>query len=269
MKLVMVVSRVRLAWGYSIRYAGASAAQPALPLPPPTSIVGFYAEPLARLASLPEKGPRSVISLLAGAVYAAAAGLDPGGRVGVAVYADATRILSLVFQRKRKEWQKYAWAVQSMGAAYAPGATLYLALLLDAEKAARSLGLATGRLIEALQAAGWRLGAKEGLAAPVETIAGEPVGSTGEYESILYQDSRAASHTRGTVVEVDMWGLEALTRRSPTPSYRVFMVPASPESTPSLILPPYEPAAFTPRSGRRAYCLEEAPEGLCVAAETG
>ncbi len=255
MGLVVAAARVRPAWGYSVRYAGASAAQPALPLPPPSSVVGFYAEALARVLGLPEAGRHGrhgVAGVLASYTVAAGAGLDPRSPVGVAVYGDAGRVLSLVYQRKRREWEKYAWAVQSMGAAYAPSALLCLAIVVDVDGVAERLGAGVDEVLEALGAGGWRLGSKEGIVfvewsgvVEAEALGG---GWDGVFRSVLYQEAGLVEPLDYGYVEVSMWGLEALRgREGPVPTYKRFIVPASPSSTPSIIVPPPDAARFRVR----------------------
>jgi len=275
LKPVMLVSRVKLAWGFSVRYAGLSAAQPALPLPPPTTIIGYYAEPLARMLELPEQGgPGNYCSpteLLAKHTIAAAAGLDPDSPAGIVLHSDLTRVLSLVYQRKRKQWENYAWSVQALGAAYGPGATLYLAIVVDAEGLGKDLDEKEEQVVEYLAWSGWRLGSKEGLVAVLEAKASEPLMLQGnEFRSILYQDEELASSVNpGDTRTMLLWGVDraSICGETAKPNYRRYSVPISSLSTPTLILPPKAPVKFHKElPSAMIYCVND-EEGICVAAK--
>jgi CRISPR-associated protein Cas5a/b/c len=99
MSQVFLYSKVKLHWGFIVRQLGASAAQLAYVLPPPPTIVGSFMNPLARILGLsetldPKAGPAGskVMNCALKATLSAAAGLDPCGNVGVAVYAEPSRI---------------------------------------------------------------------------------------------------------------------------------------------------------------------------------
>ncbi len=276
MKPLMLVSRVELVWGFSVRYAGASAAQPALPVPPPTTIVGFYAEPLARLLGIPEytktgkKGTCSVASLLAEHVLAAGAGLDPESPSGLIVYSDLAHVASLIYQRRRTEWKKFAFSAQAVGAAYGPAARLYIALVVDVEGLAASLGESTRTLADALAWAGWRLGSKEGVVAVVDAEAVKPATSSGVFESLLYQDSELVEPSARTdlVRTINMWGLDPrlLCGETAIPAYKSYYMPASATSTSTLLVPPPKSPLpeFMPRNARVVYC-HPGQRALCIA----
>jgi len=268
---IMMVSRVELAWGFSVRYAGLSAAQPSLPLPPPSTVIGFYAEPLARLLGLPEYGLAkhcSPAGLLARHTLAAAAGLDPESPVAISVHSDVTRVLSLPYQRKRRDWEPYAWSVQALGAAYGPGARLYLGIVVDAEGLARETGVDAEELAEPIARAGWRLGSKEGLVSVLESYVGEPETIERDFSSIFYQEGGMVTPvTLEAVRIITMWrpGLGVFCGESIQPEYREYFVPTDSYSTHVLLFPPSKPVVFKPR-GSAAYCLDT-DRGLCIAAK--
>lgn len=270
LKPVMIVSRVKLAWGFSVRYAGLSAAQPSLSLPPPSTVIGFYAEPLARLLGLPEYGLArhcSPAGLLARHTLVAAAGLDPESPVAISLHSDVTHVLSLLYQRKRKDWEQYAWSVQALGAAYGPGARLYLGIVFDAESLSKETGVGSDELAELMARSGWRLGSKEGIVSVLDSIVGAPQKLEKEFPSILYQEKSAAKpSTSGVVKTVAMWKLEpgVFCGETAHPMYEEYFVPASPYSTPVLLFPPSEPTVFEPLNSA-VYCLD-AEKGLCIAA---
>ncbi|ABM80500.1 type I-A CRISPR-associated protein Cas5a [Hyperthermus butylicus] len=275
MKPLMLVSKVELAWGFSVRYAGASAAQPALPIPPPTTIVGFYAEPLARLLGLaeyrgfPAKRPCSPAALLAEHTLAASAGLNSDSRSGLVVHSDLSHVATLPYQRRRKTgWEKLAFAAQAVGAAYGPAARLYLALVVDVEGLSRKLGETVESIISALAWAGWRLGSKEGLVSVIHAEAVEPVTLTGGvFETILYQEGGLVEPFSKVelIRDIYMWRLDPklLCGGEAIPDYILYHIPAAASSTSSILLPPpsTELPGFSPRS--RVYCHPSKP--LCVA----
>ncbi len=269
LKPLMIVSKAELAWGFSVRYAGLSAAQPSLPLPPPTSIIGFYAEPLARLLGLPEYGLAkhcSPAGLLAKHTLAAAAGLDPESPVALSLHGDVTRVLSLPYQRKRKEWEPYAWSVQALGAVYGPGARLYLSIVVDAEGLAEEADASIEELAEQIARAGWRLGSKEGLVSVLDSWVGEPEALRKEFSSILYQERGLVRPISIEAVKpIIMWRLEPriFCGEMLQPSYEDYFVPSSPLSTRVLLFPPSEPAVFELQDSV-AYCLDT-DKGLCIA----
>lgn len=57
MTRVFAYARLRLHWGFIVRQPGASAAQTAYPLPPPTTVAGAFANPLARLLGIIDSYP--------------------------------------------------------------------------------------------------------------------------------------------------------------------------------------------------------------------
>lgn len=49
-------AKTLLSWGFIVRHRGTSAAQPAYPIPPPTTVVGAFAYPLVRLLGFSTRG---------------------------------------------------------------------------------------------------------------------------------------------------------------------------------------------------------------------
>ncbi|ALL00356.1 CRISPR-associated protein, Cas5a family [Pyrodictium delaneyi] len=271
MKPVILVSKAKLAWGFSVRYAGLSAAQPALPLPPPTTVIGFYAEPLARLLGLSEYSHNDICSpagLLAKYTLAAGAGLDPESPSGLTVYSEVTHVVSLPYQRERKQWETYAWSVQALGASYGPSALLLLGLVVDAEGLARELGEKVSNVIDYLAWAGWRLGSKEGLVSVTKAYVSDAIQSNDMFSTLLYQDKDIVQPLDlGYVREIVMWrpSSSVFCGASIVPEYISYYLPSSPLSSPSTILPPERPVRFKTRRGSRTYCLDDQVAGLCLA----
>jgi len=116
-------TKALLSWGFIVRYRGVSAAQPALPIPPPTTVVGAFAYPLIRALEMSSHiaigsidwGEGKLISeimkpLLKATVSAAAGMASPqyerahrGPRVGyfkvgLAVYQELGRIIGAPYK---------------------------------------------------------------------------------------------------------------------------------------------------------------------------
>lgn len=106
-------------WGFIIRHRGTSAAQPAYPIPPPTTIVGAFAYPLVRLLNLSTRNKdirkwgegkliSEIMEPLLEATITASAGLTSPKftskspthssyrtlRVGLAIYQEINRIIA-------------------------------------------------------------------------------------------------------------------------------------------------------------------------------
>lgn len=161
----MVIVRASLHWGFVVRMPGASAAQLALPLAPPTSVVGAFTSPLFRLLGLREKAvagrrdipvldPHFECSLRA--TRAAGMGIAPSTKTtGICVYQEVSRVIAAPYKAgggweealKQKTYSlgfytKFvteAMPVQAVGAAYAPGVDVDLAWVFDAATLASCL----------------------------------------------------------------------------------------------------------------------------------
>ncbi|MCS7106504.1 MAG: hypothetical protein NZ902_00070 [Acidilobaceae archaeon] len=200
MRLASLFSRVSLHWGFVVRLPGATAAQPALPIPPVTTVVGAFSAPLFRLLGVPFgnpsiiKGGRAILSehfeCSLRSTLAAAAGLS--GEGGLVMYQELTKIATSPYKGGKDWWDKVkmkigtpgfynnfiptAQAVQAVGASYGPGTRLDLAWVLDVDELADCLakrGVKASRAdVEAalaLAAHGVsRLGSKEGIASVME-----------------------------------------------------------------------------------------------------
>lgn len=194
-------SRVSLHWGFVVRVPGASAAQSALSIAPPTTVVGSFAAPLFKalgLRDVAEAPPRSHearrtlsahFNCALAATLVAAAGLAPGSEYGVCVHQEPSR-LSAAPYKTGGSWTRAvrspfgsadfyskfvteALPVQAVGAAYGPGSTLDMVWVFDVEALVdclnKSLGL--GVRAEDVDSVGLaaaygvtRIGSKEGLA---------------------------------------------------------------------------------------------------------
>lgn len=191
-----------LSWGFVVRHSGVSAAQPAYLLPPPTTIVGAFAQPIARAAGLNpyqygrlgpslEWGEGRLISplmrpFLESTVVAAAGFIASDGEpgVGLAIHQEVSRIAASMYRggedirRMRRAKLKSteffeeavtrAIPVQAVGAAYAPGVRVELLWIFDVVKLSEGLGIGVDELEGVVEKAAYglsRLGSKEGLVA--------------------------------------------------------------------------------------------------------
>lgn len=200
-------TQVLSSWGYTIRYHGASAAQPAYLLPPPTSIVGAFTQPIARLLELNpystqtqtiDYGNGKLITPLMKpfleATITASAGLvtsegDP--RVGLAFYQEIGRLIATMYKgtseldriKKAKFMSSEffedalprALPVQAVGAVYAPLVRMELLWVFDALKLSKELNISLDQLDKVADKAAYgltRIGSKEGIVAidPSKTV---------------------------------------------------------------------------------------------------
>lgn len=278
MDTVFLHATLQLHWGFIVRQAGASAAQLAYPLPPPTTVIGAFANPLGRLLDMPDAMPyggsrrrrdtlpvtNRFMECMIKAAKAAGAGLDTSGRTGVVVYEEPSRITAVPY----KGGNDYLTAVkhpiylsaqkllpvQAVGSASAPAALMHIAMLLDAEELSRC----TGRRVtlDVLEAAVWgvyRLGSRESIASVVYAGVSMDLEAveSGHFESILYQKAGCARPARSDLaVEVVMTD-----EHYKSTGYHV---PVSPASNAAILTPPHRPQPFLLRSGCRAVWPREA-----------
>jgi CRISPR-associated protein Cas5a/b/c len=178
-------AKVFTTWGFVVRHRGVSAAQPAYPVPLPTTVVGAFGYPLIKALGLPmgESGKiewgdgnivTEVMKPLLEATITASAGLTsphyeaPSGgranilRFGLAVHQEPGRIVAVPYKgggdleriRRAKfasteffvEAIPRALPVQAVGAAYAPYLKLELLWVVDVEKLSRELGVSVEKL---------------------------------------------------------------------------------------------------------------------------
>lgn len=266
-------SKVRLHWGFTVRQIGASAAQLAYILPPPPTVIGSFMNPLARILGLgesidPKFGPASnkVMDCAARATLSAAAGLDPDSDVGIAVYAEPSRITASIYKTetdyeealKMPPYQasEDLLPVQAVGAASSPKGLLVLAWLLDPSKLSDCLKVNVE--VRDLKAAAWslfRVGSREGLVSLVnaDVIEGSEIESIQEdslFKSILYQPEECVN---------PLTALPKITLYDLFYKERSYLV-SSHGGGPSSLIPPYEPVGFKLKSGCKAARSRRNPE---------
>lgn len=219
-------STVTLSWGFTVRYKDVSASQPAYVIPPPTTVVGAFAYPLARLLgerdSLEKKlthGRGTLISSFmekaVDATIAASAGVvvdEP--EIGIVVHSEISKISASIYKGSTEKdkiraevhsMEFYTEALprifpaQAVGSAYAPGVKLLLTWVVDVEKLLKKLSMnpgvklkeedidSIGRLVSTGVS---RIGSKEGIASTDPAESGydrEPVVRAGEeFETAQY-----------------------------------------------------------------------------------
>lgn len=196
-----IFSRVSLHWGFVVRIPGASAAQTALSITPPTTVVGSFAAALFRalgLKDLTEALSRALearktlskhFNCALEATLTAVAGLTPSSEfVGLCVHQEPSRLTAAPY-KTGGSWAKAlkssfgstdfyskfvteALPVQAAGAAYGPGALLDLLWIFDVEVLTRYLNRELGLTVSVEEidrvglAAAYgvsRIGSKEGL----------------------------------------------------------------------------------------------------------
>ncbi|MCE4602531.1 MAG: hypothetical protein F7C08_02995 [Desulfurococcales archaeon] len=259
---VFLYSILRVHWGYIIRQPGATAAQAAYILPPPTTVIGAFANPLARILGVPDhiEGRRRAglpvqnryMECLIHATLAAGAGLVPQSTaIGVATYEEPSRIMGTPYKGggayqaavKRPIYMSATelLPVQAAGAASAPGALIAIAWLADISKLSECLGYTVSR--RDIEAAAWgvyRLGSREGIA-HIHTAGaigeGQLEVKTDEaYRSILYQDTSCVNISRGLASRIAMIGLNYKERE--------YLVPSGELIGTNILTPPSRPTTF-------------------------
>jgi CRISPR-associated protein Cas5a/b/c len=232
-KLRFFYSKVRLHWGFIVRVKGATAAQPALVLPPPTTVVGAFAYPLARLLGLRDEPPSArkgakkpvitdVFECFLKATRGASAGLDPMSPTGLSSYMETTRIMGFVYKTggqvnkvlKEPIYKSIStiMPVQPLGATYSPGGVVHIGALIDVEDLARCLGVGVDDVEDAAVKACHgvsRLGSKEGVVSVLEAAYGEPEAVEGDFYTLGYVPaSMVSKRVPELVVSVYLYDLD-------------------------------------------------------------
>jgi CRISPR-associated protein Cas5a/b/c len=263
---LLAYALVRPQWGFTVRQAGAAAAQLAYLLPPPTTVAGAFAASLARLLGIPDVAPQRgrrgrpaeglpVVSEFMqhaiAATLAAGAGLPPASAVGVAVFQEPMRLSAAIYKRGSGDYRSTLGQpivlaaakflpVQAVGSASQPGGLLMLAWLVDAHLLASRLG--GGEAARMLEGAAWlvyRLGSREGIVEVLDAGVVEPglVDEGDTFESILYQPGACARPEPG-------YYTARLTLPGPDYSLATYHAPAGPGSGATVVTPPLQPVAF-------------------------
>jgi len=261
---IFFYSRLRLSWGFVVRVPGATAAQPALSLPPPTTVVGAFSNTLLEfLKPVKEVKKRSgkvlypIFDCILGATLAAGFALakEGEGSTGIAVVKEVSRIVGAPYKTggevgKIKDAGKglrefldavgSMLPVQALGAAYTPAALADIAWVADAERLSKCLGVDTRELYEDLgKIITWgvsRLGSKEGIVAVIQGQHGLPeeLKSGDIFRTRMYVPADCVEPKDVDVSEVTLWGLDYRWRR--------YYVPFIASET--VVYPPGEPVSY-------------------------
>jgi CRISPR-associated protein Cas5a/b/c len=190
-------STVVPSWGFSVRYREVSAAQPSYILPPPPTVVGAFAYPLARILGLADTAPRelrhgrgyivsrNMVAFLDATIVASAGVSGNGGlvmhqeptKLNASMYkgsSEASRIRAEPYTKKfYEEALPRIFPVQAVGATFALSVEVYLTWVVDIDRLLRNLGNQGIKLTEEdIDMAGQqavlgitRIGSKEGIVA--------------------------------------------------------------------------------------------------------
>lgn len=240
-------TRVMLTWGFTVRHREASAAQPSIPLPPPTSVVGAFAYPLFRLLGVnvhvgwfetysehrliaPAMKHLLEVTLVASASLVEDSLLQRA--VGLAVHQEFGKLVAAPYKGgtswreavKTKPFTKdfyekgisQAIVVQAVGATYGPGAVLELLWVFDLEELSRRLGVKPEDIDSVAEEAVHgvvRIGSKEGLVVVDHDKAlyeknVKVLGSGSVFETSFYVEKDCVTPMESHLVnEITLWDL--------------------------------------------------------------
>jgi len=243
LRTIFFYSRLRLSWGFVVRVPGTTAAQPALSLPPPTTVVGAFSNPVLELLKPVKDVKRKrgetlyqVFDCILGSTLAAGFALarENGGAIGIAVIEEVSRIVGAPYKtggeagrikvagKGPREFLKAVGImlpVQALGVAYAPAALADIVWVADAERLATCLGVKVEELYGDLgKVVTWgvsRLGSKEGIVVVIQGHHGSPeqlkCGSI--FKTRAYVPADCVEPKDEDVSEVTLWGLDYRWRR--------------------------------------------------------
>ncbi len=288
-------SQVALHWGYIVRVPGATAAQPALALAPPTTVVGAFAASLLRALGFREgivlsagragvEGAFSkVFECILRSTIAVSMGLHPvkDKGAGLAVLMEPSRLIATPYKTggDRRAYRESPWSmgfykegitkalpVQAVGAAYGPSVIADLVWVVDVESLTKCLPFG-GVSVEDIDRVGYyavygvtRIGSKEGIcstvaACYVEEPAVMGVGET--FTAHTYVPAKCVAPAISQFVSrVQIWDLSY--------SYEDYYVPSKISLT--LAYPPVHDPSLLPSyrlvDGCKAYHIkvDELPE---------
>ena len=279
---------VALHWGFVVRIQGATAAQIALALAPPTTVVGAFTAPLLRILGFREgiimtagkakiEGAFSqVFECILKATIAASMGLHPRSEgPGIAVIMELSRLIAVPYKTggERQSFKVSPWSqefyskaitkalpVQAVGTAYGPSTLVDLVWVVDVEKLARCLP--EGRVrVEDIDGIGLhasygvtRIGSKEGICSTIAACyVKEPtminVGEIFTAHTYVPVDCVAPSQYE-LVSKVQMWDLRYAAIEYYVPS-KVTLTLAYPPPDNQIALP-----AYRLKSGCKAYHIK-------------
>jgi CRISPR-associated protein Cas5a/b/c len=272
---------IKLHWGFTLRIKGATAAQPSLPVPSPTTVLGAFAYPMLKILGIrPEiTEVRSGTLIKSGvitpmfncfieATVAASAGLDPATVTGLASHSEVSRIIAFPYkmggQRVRAlklpiETQITLMApIQAVGSTYGPGSLLHIGAVIDLGKLAECLNVSEAYIdsIGLKSCYGIsRIGSKEGIVSVIKVAYGEPKIEHGEFHTIAYVPENAVEVLdKELFMRVQLWDL----------NYKLstYYIPVRYMLSSNLLAPPIKEPLSTlrARSPFKVFYLSEVPE---------
>jgi len=192
-------SKIRLHWGFVVRAPGATAAQIALPVPPPTTIVGAFTDSILRTLEIKNptsiKASKDLEDFVINDIHACSIestiastfGVSVDSPSGLAVLMEAGRIIASPYktggevQRIKKaklltsdfyENIGRILPVQAVGASYGPGVIANIAWVIDLDKFLKCLGNVNKEVLDKVGLLAAynvkRIGSKEGLVSVLE-----------------------------------------------------------------------------------------------------
>ena len=192
---------IKPAWGYSIREPNTTALQPALPLPPPTTIVGAVSYGLAKLFDIGEtyRDKQGKLKSLAEEMYNASvyAGASLAG--AAVIHNDINRYLMRPFARNaNRSKPEYQFAAISAGKVYINGSIKLLATFdLDKINQIWPISELSSNIEKDLERAAHyitRIGSKESIVSVTSVKAGKPtMVNDKKICTSLYQSENAVS----------------------------------------------------------------------------
>lgn len=240
MKPIFFYSRIRFSWGFIVRIPGVTAAQPALSLPPPTTVVGAFSNPIIEALKPVKEGdvkkraktlyPIFDCILKSSLAAGFALAREDEGATGIAVVKESSRIIGSPYKTGGEETSKIRKAklgssefldalgsmlpVQAIGVAYAPAALADIAWVADAEKLAKCLKLDLKELYGDIGLiATWgvsRIGSKEGMVAVLNGYHGYPeeleIGAI--FKSRMYVPVDCVEPKDQSISELTLWDLD-------------------------------------------------------------
>ena len=289
-------SKFILHWGFTVRNPGQSATQAALPIPPPTTVVGFFAEPLLTLLGIPESYRAQMTSkggyvpgpfkCALEATLAAAAGSqrDDSRIAGMAVQQEPSRLVASPYKTGGEERRirgagkpgtaSFAKAtasvlpVQAVGEAWAPGLAVDLVWIFNLNKFKKCLNniihiktnLDHNTLLYAALSAS-RLGSREGLGSVKKARVGTPkiIVDRLTFKTIFYVPAHCVTPSSlDLIYKILLWNNRY--------ELREYYVPGSAGTSGVLYLATPKPASFTlnDKVGCVAYVIDE---GMVVVGE--
>jgi CRISPR-associated protein Cas5a/b/c len=207
MKILVIIAEIH--WGYSIKVANIGKAQPALYIPPPSTLIGAISLPLAKHIGHGEtisdgRNLFSVAFKYRPMFIGAACKILGGGTY----WEDINRNIIALFQvsGSRRLNPKYRFSAVPVGKIYSPRQRIKLLFLVEEKTASQILGEDWNNEI---QLAGWelsRIGNKESIISVEQvTFANAEIVDTSQSSTSFYFPRSAVDRIEGEFFYSDFW----------------------------------------------------------------